>query len=66
MNPVLPHCVVSSGKVGALREKLSQWIDGRLDLPASEILVDYVSKKFARSVITEKLKAFLNLNVAAR
>lgn len=56
VEPILPQCIVPAGRIEPMRKKISDCIDGRLDLPSSQVLTEYVRNNFSRSVIFEKLK----------
>lgn len=59
MNPILPECVVAAGNVDALRQKIRMYLEGKLSLPGSSELVQYVSGRFSLSTVTEQLSQFL-------
>ena len=56
VEPILPQCIVPAGNVEMMREKISDCIDGSINLPSSQLLTEYVHKNFSSTVIAEKLK----------
>jgi glycosyltransferase involved in cell wall biosynthesis len=56
IEPILPQCIIPTGEVEPMRKKISDWIDGNIDLPPSQVLIDYVNRNFSRSATLEKLK----------
>jgi glycosyltransferase involved in cell wall biosynthesis len=59
MQPILPNFIVRAGNVDDLRTKVDAWRDGRLPVPNSDRLVQYVQKDFSRETIIPRLLSFI-------
>jgi glycosyltransferase involved in cell wall biosynthesis len=59
MGPILPQCIVSAGSVVELREKVSAYLEGRLDLPESAVLISYVRKRYGHEAISSQIAGML-------
>jgi len=59
MNPILPECVVPAGNMLKLRDKIHQYLQGRLHLPTADALTSYVVNRFGPDVIVPKFDKLL-------
>ncbi len=59
MRGILPEFIAPAGDVGALREKMAAFLDGRLVPPPEDKLVEYVATKYGPSETCEKLAELL-------
>ncbi len=59
MRPILPQCIVPAGSIEKLKEKLTEYLDGNLDLPSSEKLIDHVQKYYGKPVIVPRIIEWL-------
>lgn len=59
MRPIMPEFIVPAGDVAALRQKIDDFVNGRLVPPTEEELVQYVASHFDASVVVPKLLALL-------
>lgn len=51
MGPILPECIVPSGSVEKLREKIQVYLEGRLNLPTPKTLIKYVEEHYGPHVV---------------
>ena len=59
MRPILPDCIIPAGSIGALHNKISDYLEKKISLPDSAKLVEYVSSNFGMEKITEQIVTFL-------
>jgi glycosyltransferase involved in cell wall biosynthesis len=59
MRPVLPQCIVPAGDISKLRDTISAYLSGSLQLPSSKDLVDYTNTHYEWKVITPRMAEFL-------
>jgi glycosyltransferase involved in cell wall biosynthesis len=65
LTPILPDCLVPPGDVDALRGKIEAFLDGRLNLPGEDQLVEYVNANYDRGVIVPRILRLLAAPVSA-
>lgn len=59
MEPILPSFIVPAGDVGALRDKVEAFLEGKLIAPAPDDLARYAVEHYDESVILPRLVALL-------
>lgn len=59
MRPILPQCIVPAGDVAALRAKVAEFVEGRLNLPTAAELEAHVEQHYNRQDITTRHVALL-------
>jgi len=59
MEPILPGCIVPAGDVEKLRQKVQAYLENRLELPSSELLINYVKEHYGSQVISPRMVKLL-------
>ncbi|MCG8403891.1 MAG: glycosyltransferase family 4 protein [Phycisphaerales bacterium] len=55
MRPIMPQFIVPAGDASALRQKVEDYLAGKLKPPPPEALVDYLDQRFHESVVLPKM-----------
>jgi len=55
LEPILPDFIVPANNVKALRTKLQDYLKGKLVVPDQTTLIDYVQRRYAKKVISQKM-----------
>ena len=55
LEPILPDFIVPANNVTAMRTKLQDYLKGKLAVPEQATLIDYVQRRYAKKVISQKI-----------
>jgi glycosyltransferase involved in cell wall biosynthesis len=55
LEPILPNFIVPANNVTAMRTKLQDYLEGKLVVPDQTTLIDYVQRRYAKKVISQKM-----------
>jgi glycosyltransferase involved in cell wall biosynthesis len=59
MRPILPNCIVRAGDAEALREKIEQFMTGKLNVPSKEVLITHAKTCYSRNnIVPQFVKLF--------
>jgi glycosyltransferase involved in cell wall biosynthesis len=56
---ITPQLIVPAGDARALSAKLRAVLDGRLNLPPAQMLMDFAAAKYGQAEVAQRLIAFL-------
>lgn len=59
MIPILPDCIVPAGSIEKLRHKFQAYLENRLDLPNSDVLISHVKREYSREIISRHIVELL-------
>jgi glycosyltransferase involved in cell wall biosynthesis len=54
IRPIAPKLIVPPGDADALGDRVGRWLDGKLVVPTSEAMAEYVDKRFDRAVVVPR------------
>jgi len=63
LEPILPNFIVPAYDVKALRKKILDFLDGKLEVPEQTALIEHIQRRYAKNVICKQI---MNLITQAR
>jgi len=59
IRPIAPDMIVPAGQIEALQQKIEAFVNGSLNVPAPEAIINYVQKNYSYEVIIPQIVAML-------